>query len=415
MCSVSSLRFVGAAICLVALTSVAGQAQCLLLVDGDPFTSRTGPNQVRGRAVLYPTTISGSWSVTLSSVLRFTPAFGSEQTVETAVNNFSWSSGTPTGIGSSKEALAFEALELHGNGSYRTREEVVGSCGGQTLTITPKISLSQAIARPSRPDYGQSNRFLTYMGGAAGAYKTTIGANFTTSVPVNPGLANGATGPFTWVLLEGGTPPGADYADLSCTSCSQTTLLAKRESDACLTFNVQVKTSYGGFLSEPLFVSIKRPKQALKPGSPFQDRHDNFGSGYLSSIFYKVRGLCAGQGDLAEYRVNEVFSNIISNVDAGPTNWPLVAEGNFLGTGSTVFADTIRSVPGAVCGPQQNATCIPVPTNPQAPLGGIRVQTASQKWRVGSTTPGTGIVIQTDTIRQFIDHGDHINVVTPSN
>ena len=78
------------------------EAQCLLLLEGDPAVQRSGPNEERGTATIDPSqTIQGNWSVTLNSVLLFTPVGGSESTVMSASTSFNWGPGTPTGTGSS--------------------------------------------------------------------------------------------------------------------------------------------------------------------------------------------------------------------------------------------------------------------------------------------------------------------------
>ena len=408
------LQSVAITCCCMGLIPNASAQICQLTIDGEPSVSRPGPNQVSGTATVFPVSITGTWTLTLRAVLRFTPTGGSEQTVENQPTTFTWTSSTPTGIGSSRTVSASESLEPHGNGSYRTREEVVGTCGGQ-LPMNPgdKLSSSISISRPARPDYTTSNRFLTYMNGQSGSYTTDIGTTFSNSVSLKAGATNGATGSPTWVLLQS----SSGYAALSCTTCSQPTLTANAESDGCLVFNVQVKTSYGGFRSEPLFVAIERPKKAIKPtGNPaFVDRHDPVsGGGYLSTIFYLTEGLCTSQGFLRGYKLNEIFSNIDNNVDAGTTNWPIQADGLTLSPTSNAWSDTISAIPGSFCGSSGTELCVPTPTSPP-PLSSTVVQTADQKWRVGSTTPGQGIVIQKNVFRRLINHGDHTSVVTPSN
>ncbi len=386
-------------------------AQCQLFTESDPLTVRSSPNEARGTASTYPTaSIVGNWTVTITAVLRFTPDFGSEQTVETQSTVVNWGPGTPAGVGSTVTATANEELEPHGNGSYRTIWQGVAVCGGQTFTNPDITSAPVSITRPTRPDYTTSNRFLTYMGGEAGTYTTDIGTTFSNTVSLKVGATNGATGSPTWELVQSSSPA---YASLSCTSCSTPTLTALRESDMCLTFNVQIRTSYGGFRSEPLFVAIERPKKTIKPpGLP--DRHEAVsGGGYLSTILYLTEGLCTGQGYLRGYKLNETFANIDNTVDAGTTNWPLIAEGLTLSSTSNLWADTISAIPGSVCGAGLDELCVPTPTSPP-PLSSTVVQTADQKWYVGSTTAGEGIVIQKDDFRRLINHGDHINVVTPS-
>ncbi|MBI1355789.1 MAG: hypothetical protein GC160_15725 [Acidobacteria bacterium] len=293
-------------------------AQCNMTVDGEPSVARTGPNQARATATLFPTAIVGTWTVTLRAKLLFTPSGGSEQTVQDQPTSFTWTSSTPTGIGSSRSVTASDALESHGNGSYRSREEVSAVCGGFPFTISPKVSSSMAISRPAYPDYTVAGKYLTYMGGQSGTYTTVAGTQFSNTVALKVGATNGASGSATWDLIQ--SSPG--YASLSCTSCTNPNLTANKESDGCLVYNVQVKTNYGGFRSEPLYVAIERPKSTIKPSSPPDLHEPVLGGGYLSQIFYETRGLCSGQGSLKGYSFNEVFSNIDNTVDTVTANCP---------------------------------------------------------------------------------------------
>lgn len=406
---------IGVALSILSLSPRA-TGQCVLIIEGDPSTQRTGPNQVRGTATIYPAQmIQGSWAMTLRSVVRFTPTGGSEGTVASTPTSFNWGPGTATGSGSAQSAVTNEPLESHGNGAYRTRQEVSGVCSGATYDPGVKTSPSVAIARPAFPTYVTANRYLTYLNGAASNYTTTdTGASFATTVTLQAGNANGATGSPTWVLIQSGA--AATYASLSCTSCptpTQTDITAQHESDGCLVYNVQVKTNYGGLLSEPLFVAIERPKKALKPpGLPDPDPAPAGSAGYQSVIRYVTEGLCSAQGYLQGYSLNEEFTNY-SPVESN--NWPLQAAGTTLGPTSNLWADTITAIAGSFCNPGLFTLCSPAPEDPNSPLSTRQIQSADQAWRVGSTALGTGIVIQRNTFRRFIDHGDHTAIVSPSN
>jgi len=183
---------------------------------------------------------------------------------------------------------------------------------------------------------------------------------------------------------------------------------ALHESDGCLVYNVQLKTNYGGFLSDPLYVAIERPKRLVKPfGTPDPFPSAQPGGGYISLINYSARGLCNGQGALRGYVLNENFTNI----NNGSTNWPLTEDGLFLGPTTSVWADQIGAQAGNWCG----GICAPVPEIPIAPLSTIVRQTADQSWGIGSIVGGNGVVVQRNQLRRFIDHGDHTNIVSPSN
>lgn len=240
-------------------------------------------------------------------------------------------------------------------------------------------------------------------------FKTEF-ATFTTGTPLVAGTTNGASGSPQWVLTQSSTvnPPVASYATLSCTSCTSPTLLAQHESDGCSVYNVQVKTSYGGFLSDPLYIYIERPKFTVKPTeSNRQDRDEPNGTGYVSLLYYKVRVLCAAQKELRGYKVNETFG-------AKVNDWPGATWPNFVAGGTSVglsdpteeaFVDTIAVPSGGT----------PASQNPLTPRGTEKVDHASQTWKIGSISVGQGIDVQTNTLQRYRDHAEHSGRTTPVN
>jgi hypothetical protein len=61
-----------------------------------------------------------------------------------------------------------------------------------------------------------------------------------------------------------------------------------------------------------------------------------------------------------------------------------------------------------------NPPPVPTPTGPGQTLSSVIVQQRGQEWTVGSTTPGSGARVQTDTWQRFIDHGHHANITSPA-
>ncbi|MDZ7638498.1 MAG: hypothetical protein U5J83_09660 [Bryobacterales bacterium] len=161
-----------------------------------------------------------------------------------------------------------------------------------------------------------------------------------------------------------------------------------------------------------MFVAIERPKLLIKPPGLADPQDAPLpGGGYVTIRRYMAQGLCLGQGFLQGYMLSEGFSNI----NNGSTNWPLNAEGLALSSTSNLWADTISAQVGNFCGPTQNQTCDPAPTVPGNPPSITVRQSASQVWQIGSTNPGDGIVVQRNTLQRFIDHGDHANIMSPTN
>ncbi len=69
-----------------------------------------------------------------------------------------------------------------------------------------------------------------------------------------PGPANGAPESPVYVLSS-----GASKLSMSCTQCTNPTVTAIGASDYCEAQDVVVRTSYNGFLSDPLYLFIDRP------------------------------------------------------------------------------------------------------------------------------------------------------------
>ena len=280
-----------------------------------------------------------------------------------------------------------DAPSVEGVGTWRIDNfhDAASTCGDYTDYTTFR---TLEVLRPERPDYSSSGGPITYLGpgnSADGPYKASSG--------LVPGATNGATGTPVWIYLESGTTSG--YAHLSCTSCSATTITADNASDNCLVYNVQVKTSYGGLESDPMYIFIERPDQTT-----FEMRSDNpYFGGYLSQLVYKTYVMCGQQ--MNDYHINETFgstSDVISNNWPGFTDFPAdhITSGAWLDAISAVDSD-----PG--CG----GTCTPSPISPLSPLGSTKVERALQTWRVGSTTNGSGIAVQVNYAERFLDHGDH--------
>ena len=59
-------------------------------------------------------------------------------------------------------------------------------------------------------------------------------------------------------------------------------------------------------------------------------------------------------------------------------------------------------------------TYTPPVSNPQTPLSSVKIQSAAQWWRMGSTNPGSGERVQRDVQQWYIDHAAHNSIVSPS-
>lgn len=73
-------------------------------------------------------------------------------------------------------------------------------------------------------------------------------------------------------------------------------------------------------------------------------------------------------------------------------------------SGSTTFFDKLQG---------EISTKTPKPHSPQKPPGGTKVQHWGQEWYIGSTTPGKGTKVQTDTLQKYQDHAAHESIKSP--
>jgi len=346
--------------------------------------------------------------VTLTAQDRFTPTGGSETAMASNSVNFNWGPNTSTGSGSSQSVQQNDTLEPYGTGGYRTRQSVQGYCLGTGYNATDKNTSSLSISRPSSPDYTTPGETLAFLGGAGGLYTTANGL-FANTSSLSAGAANGATGTFTWDLTHSGSQ--GTYASLpSCSNCATNEITALHESDSCLAYNTRVRTNYGGFYSEKMYLFIDRPSYTQKP-SGVSDTLGNYGpQGFQAFIYYVTWGLCSGQGVLASYSINEEFSTETNSI---ANNWPHVEGGTALPLSDSIWSDWVAISAASVCLATPSDTCTPVPQN--AGSGTTLVQKVDQIWRVGSTIAGSGIVIQRNSLDRYLDHALHSAIVSPSN
>jgi len=93
-----------------------------------------------------------------------------------------------------------------------------------------------------------ATHYLWYLGGNA----ADRGYNAVTAFA--PGAANGAPEQPTYVIVS-----GANELSLSCTNCNYPVATAIGWASDCQTYDVIVKTSYSGFLSDAFWIFINRP------------------------------------------------------------------------------------------------------------------------------------------------------------
>jgi len=123
--------------------------------------------------------------------------------------------------------------------------------------------------------------------------------------------------------------------------------------------------------------------------------------GYETHVNYEV--LDDKGSPIKGFEVNEKWSTGVVNDDA-KADWRRGAAGGVNQPAASTFFDNIQG---------ETKEHIPAPMNPQAPLGTKAVQHWGQEWYIGSTTPGKGTKVQTNTLQKYQDHGEHQDIKSP--
>ena len=126
--------------------------------------------------------------------------------------------------------------------------------------------------------------------------------------------------------------------------------------------------------------------------------------GYLTEIHYRIEDQFTDVLP-SDVPVNEAFGSIVT--DFAGTNWRRDAPSG-KPVGPSDWFDMIG-------GEHFMLPPYPIATAPCTPsLCNTAVQHWLQEWRVGSTSPGVGLRVQTDTLQKYTDHASHQNRVSPA-
>lgn len=122
--------------------------------------------------------------------------------------------------------------------------------------------------------------------------------------------------------------------------------------------------------------------------------------GYASRISYEV---IDDKGKAIKgFDVNEQWETAVVNDDATCT-WRRGAPGGTTAS-TTQFDDFIQG---------EASGFTPTATAPGSPLGAHATQHWGQAWYIGSTTPGKGTKVQTNTLQKYLDHARHTGIKSP--
>ena len=230
-------------------------------------------------------------------------------------------------------------------------------------------------------------------------------------------VANSNRAPETpqWSIVS----PGS-YGNLSCLTCVASVFTATAPPTACGAYNVIIKASFNGFLSDPFWIDIQTPNLL---GYVRTDQYQPAGGGWESHVFSKVVDGCRFQ--MTNITINEVFIAWSQN---NGSNWqtPLRADGwqnlTYDGlTSSYLLQDFLYEIPfDGRTPPVQNNGANGYDESPSS-LG----STHTQQFRAGSAynggpggmpsvpygpVPGSsggalGVLVQNNPHYHYLDHG----------
>jgi hypothetical protein len=132
-------------------------------------------------------------------------------------------------------------------------------------------------------------------------------------------------------------------------------------------------------------------------------------NGYYSWIFYTTDTLCATDGPMSGYDMNEEFGTWTKDPSQPTVSWTPPTAGGWPVTLTQWYDQVEFACPGL--------NCTPMPKNPPSgcwpACGTVKVQSGPQTFSVGAEASGQGIAVQTDTQQRWLDHGSHEQIVTP--
>ena len=184
-------------------------------------------------------------------------------------------------------------------------------------------------------------------------------------------------------------PFGGGKMSLSCSICTSNTATSQAPSSGCQ-YDITIKVSVGGLNSENFLMSVNQPSYLESLGPPVDAGWN--AAGFKSTIPYRIRDHC--NNPLSSIAVNEQFGPFVNDTS---NNWPKPTPSNTSGFSGPGFSDVI-----GIWG-----SYTPQPLVPQSPLTTTKVDHATQTFRVGSSTSGQGVQVQTNTHQKYLDHGRH--------
>ncbi len=290
--------------------------------------------------------------------------------------------------------------------------------GGCSFTLPTQQNASISIQRPGRPDYMSGyTHYLWYLGGNATSWNYSAQTRFT------PGAASGAPEQPTYVIVS-----GANELSLDCPTCANPLATATAGSSGCQAYDVTVKTSYNGFLSDAFAIFINRPWNLIAANDQYKSNWCDPGNGpwvyscalyngYQTRVNYTASGLCATDAPMSGYDANETLGSPTPRYTG--ENWPVPGEQpGYVEYTQWYDAIAVWNNPPLPAQPLCTVAmgvvpCIPPWANPGVGPHTL-VQELPQSFFVGGWVAGTGARVQSDTQQYYTDSGWHTNIVTPN-
>jgi len=246
-------------------------------------------------------------------------------------------------------------------------------------------------------------------------------ANYPTQAKLTTSLNN--AGPYTWTssTAAGGTgqvvfPNGAtSYTTTANSVVVSATSQSKNPNDVI----VNVMSPAG--MSAPFNMTVRAPYMLMpepleRCGNQNACDDPSGDWGYVSSIYYSIYDQLGTSLPSVDIAINEKWDSDLLD-DYPGTNWD---RGSACGTNEEqcttypprLWKDQIQGqclYKAGKCTRKQN----PEPLHPKTPRGDVAVDHWEGHWSVGSTKPGKGVEVQTNTWQKYQDHARHTNVVSP--
>jgi hypothetical protein len=232
--------------------------------------------------------------------------------------------------------------------------------------------------------------------------------NYATEVTLStyPGWPTGTV--FTWIITERSDKAlfanGSDTYTVVDDITAPLVSIAASPPAASMTYDVSISLYINGQYIAWIVLGVLTPRSLQHK----RDVDRANGGGYASYIVYRILNQF---GDTLPYRVgvNEKFTSD-PEPDEQFEDW---RRGDAFGleVNPEGWSDLITS-------PATDDVTWPTPLNPgESSPGGLPgddpVDHWNGEWRVGSTSVGTGVLVQRNTWQRYQDHARHTNVVSP--